>query len=220
LTELCEPITEHVQDANALLQPYLNPAPLVVVISGPSGVGKDSVVKRMAEMEFPLHFVVTVTTRPMRPGEIHGVDYYFVSDEGFQRMKLEDELLEDADVYGQCKGVPRMDVARALASGRDVVLRLDVNGAATIRSKIPQAISIFLVPPSMKVLADRLRRRPGDSEEQVLRRLQTAYEELEQARSFDYVVVNREGQLDDAVEQVVAIMAAERCRAVRQPIAL
>jgi len=220
LTEQNLPHVADARDAEALLQPYLRPDPLVVVISGPSGVGKDSVVKRMDEMGCPFHFVVTVTTRPMRPGEVDGVDYYFVSLEEFKRMKRDDELLEDADVYGQCKGVPRKDVRKGLASGRDVVMRLDVNGAATIRKKIPQTVSIFLVPPSLDVLMDRLRRRPGDSDDQVRARLLMARHELEQAREFDYVVVNREGQLDDAVRQVTAIMTAERCRSVRQLVRL
>jgi guanylate kinase len=203
-----------------LLEPYLNPPPLVVVISGPSGVGKDSVVKRMAALDYPFHFVVTVTNRGMRLGEVHGVDYYFVSTDEFYRMVNAGEMLEHADVYGQCKGVPRMDVERGLASGRDVVMRLDVTGANTIRAAIPQSVSIFLMPPSLDVLVNRLRQRPGDSEEQVRARLRMARYEMEQASSFDYVVVNREGELDEAVRQVTAIMAAERCRSKREPVKL
>jgi len=208
------------KEAFTLLEPYLNPPPLLVVISGPSGVGKDSVVKRMREMGHPFHFVITATDRARRPGESDGVDYYFVSTAEFQRMIAADEFIEHADVYGQCKGVPKEHVRQALASGTDVVMRLDVQGAATIRRKIPEAVGIFLVPPSLDVLVERLRRRPGDSEAQVQERLSMAVREMEQASTFDYVVVNREGELDQAVQQVLAIMSAEKCRSGRGPVQL
>jgi guanylate kinase len=213
-------IPEGTQETLALLKPYLNPPPLVVVVSGPSGVGKDSVVKRMAEQGCPFHFVVTVTDRDPRPGEVDGVDYFFVSKAEFKHMIEADELLEYAVVYGQGKGVPKKQVRQALASGHDAVMRLDVQGAATLRRCIPQAVSIFLVPPSLDVLVERLRRRPGDSPAQVQERLRMALHEMRQANAFDYVVVNREGELDEAVRQVLAIMAAERRRTGRCPVQL
>jgi guanylate kinase len=206
--------------ATELLAPFLSPAPVLVVISGPSGVGKDSVVKRMHELNYPFHFVVTVTDRGIRPGEVNGVDYYFVSPAEFQRMLAADELLEHAIVYGQSKGVPRAHARRALASGTDVVMRLDVQGAANIRAKIPEAISIFMAPPSLDILVERLSRRGCDSPAQVRARLDTAIAELEQASAFDYVVVNYEGQLDRAAHQVAGIMAAEKCRVGRHPVVL
>jgi len=214
------PLSCRAQETAALLQPYLNPSPLVVVISGPSGVGKDSVVKRMREVGASFHFVVTVTDRCKRPGEVEGVDYCFVSPDKFQRMIEANEFIEHADVYGQRKGVPNEHARRALASGIDVVMRLDVQGAATMRRKIAGAIGIFLVPPSLDVLVGRLQHRPGDSLAQVRARVRMAVDEMEQASTFDYVVVNREGELDAAVQQVIAIMMAEKCRIGRQPVRL
>lgn len=185
--------------------------PLLIVISGPAGVGKDSVVRRMKELGYPFHFVVTATDRPPRPGEVHGVDYFFLPTEEFLRMQREGELLEHAIVYGQHKGVPKQQVREALASGKDVVMRVDVQGAMTIRRVAPEAVLIFLTAP-LEDLEGRLRRRGTDPPEQIALRLNKAREEMEQIRHFDYVVVNREGDLDRAVEQVVAIIQAEHCR--------
>jgi len=205
-------VPAHAKEIFAALEPYLHPTPLLVVISGPSGVGKDSVIKRMQALGYPFHFIVTATDRPPRPGEVDGVDYHFVSTAEFERMIAKDELLEYARVYGQYKGVPKAEAREALASGRDVIMRLDVQGAATIRRLVPQALSIFLVPPSLEVLVARLRRRAGDSAEQVQRRLQTALEELKRLDEFEYIVVNREGQLDETVRQVAAIITAAKCQ--------
>ena len=185
--------------------------PLLIVISGPAGVGKDSVVRRMKELGYPFHFVVTATDRPPRPGEVHGVDYFFLPTEEFLRMEREGELLEHAIVYGQHKGVPKQQVREALATGKDVVMRVDVRGAMTIRRVAPEAVLIFLTAP-LEDLEERLRRRGTDPPEQIALRLSKGREEMEQIHHFDYVVVNREGDLDRAVEQVVAIIQAEHCR--------
>ncbi|HIP88295.1 MAG TPA: guanylate kinase [Anaerolineales bacterium] len=185
--------------------------PLLIVISGPAGAGKDSLVRRMKELGCPFHFVVTATDRPPRPGEVHGVDYFFIPTEEFLRMKREGELLEHAVVYGQHKGVPKQQVREAMAAGKDVVMRVDVQGAATIRQIAPEAVLIFLTA-SMAELEARLRRRGTDSPEQIALRLSKAKEEMTQIGMFDYVVVNREGELDRAVRQVVAIIEAEHCR--------
>jgi guanylate kinase len=188
------------------------PQPLLIVISGPAGVGKDSLIQRMDERAHPVHFVVTATDRPPRPGEIHGVDYFFFTTEDFLRLEREEELLEHAVVYGQHKGVPKQQVREALASGKDAIMRVDVQGAATIRSLVPEAVLIFLTASSEEELEQRLRNRGGDSPQQLHERLATAREEMKRAAEFDYVVVNRNGELDQAVDDVLAIIQAEHCR--------
>ncbi|MEE9615758.1 MAG: guanylate kinase [Anaerolineae bacterium] len=185
---------------------------LLIVISGPSGVGKDTLLERMRERGCPMHFVVTATDRAPRPGEIHGVDYFFLTTEEFTRMIEQDALLEHAVVYGQYKGIPRQHVQDALASGKDVIMRIDVQGAATIRRLVPQAVLIFLTASSEEELEQRLLARGGDISEQLQRRIATAREEMRCWPEFDYVVVNRDGELDQAVDDVLAIIRAEHRR--------
>jgi guanylate kinase len=193
--------------------PYnVEPQPLLIVISGPSGVGKDSVMERMKERGAPFHFVITATDRPPRPDEVHGVDYFFVSTEAFEEMIEEGELLEHARVYGQHKGVPKHQVRKAMDSGEDVVMRVDVQGAATIRRLAPEAVLIFLTASSEEELAQRLRDRNSDSEEQIQERLAAAREEMTYLPLFDYLVVNPHGELNRAVDDVLAIIRAEHCR--------
>jgi guanylate kinase len=206
--------------AFALLERYTAPRALLVVISGPSGVGKDSVIQRMRELGSPFHFLVTATDRSPRPGEVHGVDYLFYSTAEFERMIAHDELLEYANVYGQYKGVPREQVRRALAAGADVLMRVDIQGAATLRRIVPEAVTVFLAPPSIEALLSRLRRRGSDSPEQVHLRLEMALAEMQRAPEFDYVVVNREGDLDGAVQAISAIIQADRCRTDRGQVIL
>lgn len=202
------------------LTPYLQPAPLVLVISGPSGVGKDATVRRLAEMGFPCQFVVTVTTRPRRPTEVDGVDYYFVCRDEFERMIRAGELIEHALVYGEYKGVPRRQIREALASGRDVVMRVDVQGAARLRELMPGAVSIFITAPSEEELVRRLRARRTETEEALQRRIATARAEVQEIHKFDYVVINREGRLDDTVRRIMAIVEAEKSRAVPRRVCL
>ena len=196
----------------------LEPQPLLVVLSGPSGAGKDAVLKRMKELGYPFHFVVTVTTRPKRPGEVDGVDYHFVSEEEFAEMLARGELLEHAIVYGQHKGIPKRQVREALASGKDVILRIDVQGAATIRKLVPEAVLIFLTAPSEKELLRRLKRRKTETPEELERRIATVREEMKRLPEFDYVVVNRDGALDEAVKTIAAIITAEKCRVKQRKI--
>jgi guanylate kinase len=186
--------------------------PLLIVISGPAGVGKDAALGRIKELGHPFHFVVTATDRPPRPGEMHGVDYFFVTSEEFTRMIEQDELLEHAVVYGQHKGIPKQQVREALASGKDVLMRIDVKGAATIQQLAPEAVLIFLTASSEEELEQRLRARGGDSPEQIQRRIATARQEMKRSPEFDYIVVNRDGELDQAVDDVLAIIQAEHCR--------
>jgi guanylate kinase len=197
-----------------------NPRPLLIVISGPSGVGKDATIQRMRRRGSPCFFVVTATTRPQRPGEVDGVDYHFVTEDAFERMLAHDELLEHALVYGQYKGIPKAGVRAALTSGKDVVIRVDVQGAGTVRQLVPQAVTIFLTAESEEALLERLRRRHTEDEEQLNRRIDMARAELHRAREFKYRVVNRECALDDTVDTVLAIMDAERSRVDWQPVQL
>lgn len=186
--------------------------PLLIVISGPSGVGKDTVIQRMKERELPFHFVVTATTRQPRPEEVHGVDYYFLSHDEFAEMIEQDELLEYAIVYNDYKGIPKQQVRQALESGMDVVMRLDVQGAATIREISPEAVLIFLTTQSQEELVNRLRVRKTETPEGLNLRIATARQELKRLDEFDYVVVNPEYQLDETVDTILAIIHAEHHR--------
>jgi guanylate kinase len=190
----------------------LERVPLLVVISGPSGVGKDVLIQLMKEQDWPFHFVVTATTRPQRPDEINGVNYHFVSVSQFEAMIDRGELLEYARVYGDYKGVPKQQVRDALATGQDVVMRLDVQGAATVQQLAPGAVLIFLTASSEEELICRLKARRTESPEQLKIRIDTARQEMERLSEFDYVVINREGKLDQAVRQVLSIIKAEHCR--------
>ena len=189
-----------------------NPQPLLVVISGPSGVGKDSVVHGLKEHGLPVHFVVTVTTRPRREGEIHGKDYFFVLKEEFASMIERGELIEYAIVYGDYKGIPKQEVHEALASGKDVIMRLDVQGATTIRKLAPEAVLIFLTTQSEEELVERLKARKTDAPEDLSLRIATARQELKRVAEFDYVIVNADGHLDQTVESVKAIIDSEHHR--------
>jgi guanylate kinase len=197
-----------------LRNPYIfETHPLLIVISGTPGAGKDSVIQRLKERDHPFHFVVTATDRPPRPGEVHGKDYFFFTTEEFTGLIENDELLEHALVYGQHKGVPKQQVREALASGKDVVIRIDVQGAATIRELAPEAVLIFLTAPSEEELVQRLHQRGSDSPDQLEKRIATAREEMKRLSEFDYVVINRDGELERAADDVLAIVQAEHCRA-------
>jgi guanylate kinase len=196
------------------------PQPLLVVLSGPSGVGKDSILMRMRDIGFPFHFVVTATSRPQRPGERDGYDYHFVSEERFKEMIAQEELLEWAEVYGHYKGIPKSEVRQALESGRDVILRIDVQGAATVRRLAPEAVFIFLAPGGRDELRNRLQWRRTESAEELEQRLEMAQHEMAAVDQFDYVVINREYHLDDAVGQIRALIIAEKQRVRPRRVAL
>jgi guanylate kinase len=185
---------------------------LLIVISGPSGVGKDSVIDRMKELGLPFHFVVTTTSRAKRPDEVEGEDYYFVAREEFEGMIKRDELFEYAQVYKDYKGIPKTRIKEALASGQDVMMRLDVQGAETVRSRSPQAVLIFLSTRDEQELIQRLQRRRTETEESLKIRVETARHEYEKIDLFDYYVINAEGKLDEAVDTILAIIKAEHHR--------
>jgi guanylate kinase len=194
--------------------------PLLIVISGPSGVGKDTVLQRMKERKLPFHFVVTATTRPPRLNEVNGVDYFFVSHDEFAEMINQDELLEYAIVYNDYKGIPKQQVRQALKSGKDVVMRIDVQGAATIRELCEDALMIFLTTQDEQEMVTRLTARKTETPEGLNLRIATARQELKRIVEFDYVVINREDQLDDAVDTILAIIHSEHHRVVQRKVTL
>ncbi len=186
--------------------------PLLVVVSGPSGVGKDAALKRMRELNYPFYFLVTNTTRPQRPDEVAGGDYHFISKEQFAQMEQRGEFLEHAVVYGYDYGNSRRQVKEALARGQDVIMRIDVQGAATIKRLVPDAVFIFLLPPSIEKLEARLRKRRTEPEEYLRIRLHAARLEMNEIDKFDYVIVNEDDALDDTAELIYAIIRTEKCR--------
>jgi len=192
--------------------------PLLVVLTGPSGVGKDSLLALLKKRGRPYYFTVTATTRPPRENERHGIDYYFVSEQEFERMRDDGELLEHAIVYDQHKGVPKAPIREALAEGKDVIMRTDIQGARTIKSLVPSAITIFISAPDDSELERRLRERGEDSSEQMELRLKTAKEEADAAAAFDYAVVNED--LESCAAAIEDILSRERKRADRVPLRL
>jgi len=199
-------------DPNAspfVLQP---PNPLLIVISGPSGVGKDSVLEKMKSRGLPFHFVITATTRAARPDEKDGVDYFFLSQDEFARMIDEGELLEYAVVYQDYKGIPKSQVRQALASGKNVIMRVDVQGAETVRKLAKDALLIFLTPQNEDELINRLTNRNTEDTESLNLRIATTRQEYNKIGLFDYIVVNKDEELSEAVDMIEAIIKAEQHR--------
>ena len=194
--------------------------PLLIVLSGTSGVGKDTVLDRVKELKYPLEHVKTVTTRSRRASERDNVDYHFVSTQKFQEMIEHNELLEWAKVYDNFYGVPKKPVKQALDSGRDTIVKVDVQGAATIKKILPQAVFIFLALPSMEELALRLKGRRTESPAELALRIKTAEAEMKQLSLFDYVVLNRQDEIDRAASEIEAIITAEKCRVTPREISL
>ena len=187
--------------------------PIIVVISGPSGVGKDVMITRMIESNrIGFHFTVTMTTRDSRPSEIDGVNHHFVTVDDFVNLIAGDDLLEWAQVYGNYYGVPKQQVRDALIAGNHVILRVDVQGAKRLSEIIPEALLIFITPPSLDVLKTHLQKRGVDTETEMTKRLTAAKEEISQASLFDFTITNEEGRLDDTVNRVVEIIESESQR--------
>ena len=186
--------------------------PLLIVISGPSGIGKDTVVDGLKDRNLPFRFVITATSRPPRANEVNGLDYFFYTKEKFEDMVEEDEFLEHAWVYSDYKGVPKSQVQEALACGEDVVMRLDVQGAETVHELYPDAVLIFLTASSKAEWLQRLRARRSESEEELKVRIQTAKAEYETLKIFDYIVINKEDELDHTLDVIESIIQAEHHR--------
>lgn len=194
--------------------------PLLIVISGPSGAGKDTVIEQMEAQGLPFEFVVTATTRLPRADEVPGVDYLFLTKDQFAEMIEKDELLEYAIVYEDFKGVPKEQVRLALKSGKDVVMRLDAQGAKTIRRLAPEALLIFLTAQDEDELVRRLTARKSEDTEGLKLRIATARQELKQIDLFDYVVINRENHLDETLDTIMAIIKAEHARVHHRKVTL
>jgi guanylate kinase len=205
-------------DNPAPLNPPSNP--LLIILSGLSGAGKDAVLTGLRKSGFHLEFIVTVTTRQQRAHERDGEHYHFVSDAEFRKMIDGNQLIEWANVYGNLYGVPGKPVKNALKKGRDVIVKVDVQGAETIKKQFPQAVFIFLTTSSMEDLAQRLKQRKTEKRAELDLRLQTAGNELERLSMFDYIVVNRQGELERAVAEIEAIITAEKCRLTPREISL
>ncbi|MGB8645311.1 MAG: guanylate kinase [Anaerolineae bacterium] len=187
------------------------PHPLLVIVSGPSGVGKDVTLRRMKERGAPFHFLVTNTTRPKRPSEQEGVDYHFVTPEDFSVKLANNEFLEHAVVYGYQYGNSRREIESMLDQGYDVIMRIDVQGAATIQRRVEGAVFVFMTA-SMAQLEQHLRARRTESEEGLQKRLRMAAVEMQEMSKFEYVVQNREGELDRTASDIEAIIRAEKLR--------
>lgn len=199
--------------------PYNRPSyPRLIVISGPSGVGKDTIARMLLARRDSFYFVVTATTRAPRAGEVHGEDYFFLSHDEFAQMIEDDELLEWAFVYNDYKGVPKKQIREALQSQQDVIMRVDVQGAATIRKLLPNATFIFLVADSEESMVTRLHERKSETAEGLKLRIATARKEMTRIGEFDYCVVNVQGQQQDAVECILSIIDAEHARVHQLPV--
>ncbi len=204
--------TESTVPQKEVTSPHSLKQGLLFVLSAPSGTGKDTVINKLKKQKMDFYVVSSVTTRAPRPGESDGNPYYFVNQETFDRMIANNELLEYANVHGNWYGQPIRQIKENLQAGRDVLLKIDVQGAATVRKKLPNAIFIFLVPGSLEELVERLNARRTETEEERERRLNDARNELAQQEYYEYIIENRQGRLSEAVERLRAIIIAEHCR--------
>ncbi len=191
-------------------QTLQSPPPLLIVLSGPSGVGKDTVIQKMRDLGLPMHYTITATTRPRRPGEIDVFHYYFLSQEEFLARKEQSEFLEYAEVYGFWYGSPKQPIRDALDKGRDVVLKIDVQGARSVQAQVPDALFLFLAPPSIEWLRTHLRERKTETPEKLREREQAAIGELEAACLFDHVIVNQDNDVAEVVREVMHVITQER----------
>jgi len=188
------------------------PGAMLVIVSGPSGVGKDTVIealrKRPAAADY--HYVVTCTTRPRRPYEVDGIHYHFVDADGFRQLRDSGGLLEANEVHGHWYGTPRSEVRRALKEGADVILKIDVQGAAVVKQKVPEALLVFIVPPSLEDLFGRLQARATETADELDLRQRDAALELARQDDFDHVVTNETGQVERTAKRIDAIIRAEK----------
>jgi len=187
---------------------------LLVVISGPSGAGKGTICRRLREVMRDLKVSVSATTRKPREGEKEGESYFFIEEEEFVNRINNDEFLEYARVYGNYYGTPKEEVFKQLQNGNDIILEIDIQGALQVKKNCPRGVFIFILPPSLKELQNRIEGRGTDSKDAIIKRMQCAYDELNYAFEYDYVVLN--DQVDEAVEKIQCIINAEKNRAIRK----
>ncbi|MEN6413657.1 MAG: guanylate kinase [Veillonellales bacterium] len=186
---------------------------VLLILSGPSGAGKGTVCRELLRSCSKLNYSISATTRQPRTGEVNGVNYWFRSPEQFKNMIKADELLEWAEVYGNFYGTPRRHVSELLVHGEDVVLEIDIQGAMQVKEKFAQGVLVYIIPPSLDELANRIYKRGTDSLESIKKRLNCVNDELSYVNNYDYVVVNDE--VSQAVEKVQTILSAEKCRVSR-----
>ncbi|GAB6169996.1 guanylate kinase [Clostridium carnis] len=186
---------------------------VLIVISGPSGAGKGTICKELLEKHENIYLSVSATTREPRSGEVHGVNYYFLKKEDFLRKVKENGFLEYAEVYGNCYGTPKANVEKMLDEGKDVILEIDIQGALKVKENFSEGVFIFILPPSMEELKQRIIKRGSETEESLMRRFKSAYKEINYVSKYNYAVVN--DTLDVAVSKVESIIAAEKCRVDR-----
>ena len=196
------------------------PGAQLVIISGPSGVGKDTIIDALRRRQrLPdYHYVVTCTTRGPRPGEVPGVSYQFLTPDAFRTLLDAGELLESAEVHGNWYGTPRREVVDALAAGHDVILKIDVQGAQVIKERVPEALLVFIVPPSLEALFQRLRSRATESADELELRQRNAAIELARQGDYDHVVVNETGEIDRTAAEIEAVVEQEKRRSADRRI--
>lgn len=190
----------------------MNQKGLLVVISGPSGAGKGTICKALLE-ESDFWISVSATTRQPRKGEIDGVNYYFLSKEDFEERRLKDDFLEYAEVYGNYYGTPKSKALEAINNGNDVILEIDIQGALKVKESYPEGVFIFILPPSMEELKQRIINRGSETPESLMTRFKSAYKEINYVSKYNYAVVN--DTVEEAVKKIQSIMIAERCRVDR-----
>ena len=194
---------------------------LVFVLSGPSGVGKSTLIDRLKKDAFPITYCVTATTRPRRAGEEHGKHYYFLTDEEYDALLAADQFLEHAVVHNLYRyGIPLQSIREGLRRGNDLIMAPDVQGASTVRWKLPNAITIFLRPSSLDELMPRLEKRGTETMDERRIRLETAEREMQRMSEYDYVIVNKSDRLAQAMADLKAIISAERLRLCRRDVTL
>lgn len=198
------------------------PGAMLVIISGPSGVGKDTIIEAMRKRHRnpDYHWAVTCTTRAPRNGEVDGISYHFLQRERFQHLVEEGEFLEANEVHGNWYGTPRDEVRRALGAGHDVILKIDVQGAQVVKEKVPDALLVFVVPPSLETLFQRLRARATETADELEIRQRNAAIELARQEDYDYVVVNETGQIDGTAERIDEIINLERSKHPERRVAV
>ncbi|MBQ2989535.1 MAG: guanylate kinase [Clostridia bacterium] len=192
----------------------MNQKGLLVIISGPAGSGKGTIVSRLRELA-PFDFSVSATTRKPRPGELHGVHYYFVDKADFESKIEQGEMLEYAQYVGNYYGTPKKPVEDALAEGKNIILDIEVKGALQVKEKMPEAIMIYVLPPDYETLLARIRGRGTETEEVIQKRMNEAKNEIKTFPRYDYVVINRDGGVDRAAQDVLTILSAEKMRTLR-----
>ena len=198
----------------------MNSNSLLIVISGPSGVGKDTVISAIKELNHSVYHTITTTTRYKRTGEVDGVDYHFITKDEFKQIIARNGFLEWAEVYGNLYGTPKDQIRHALTEGHDVIAKVDVQGALSIKKLVPEALFIWISAPSIEQLDARLRGRNTDSKQDIELRIETAHKEMRLVHHFDHEVINEDGRSGHAASEILDIIAAEKNRSKPRQITL